>query len=196
METSAIEKAALVESVRGYIIRLARRYAGLAGGMDDLVAAGTAGAFEASLRFDPGRGNRFLTYAAHWIRARMLEELRFLTQHQGEQSPRLTYLEAREEEGRPEMDLAGPEADGVDGEGLVGFAQTATLARECLATLDERSQEILRRRYFSDAPVTFDEIGRSLSLSRERVRQIERAALQTLRRKLRRAGLAVDRVAA
>lgn len=51
-----------------------------------------------------------------------------------------------------------------------------------LATLDERSRRVIEMRYGfgADAPKTHDEIGRSLDLTRERVRQIEDEALGVL----------------
>jgi RNA polymerase sigma factor (sigma-70 family) len=52
-----------------------------------------------------------------------------------------------------------------------------------LAPLDERERAILRLRYGLDrgAPRTLDEVGSALNLTRERIRQIERAALSKLR---------------
>ena len=52
-----------------------------------------------------------------------------------------------------------------------------------LATLSPRERDVLARRFgLSDAPeLTLREIGDSLSLSRERVRQIEGDALRKLR---------------
>src|SRR5579875_550878 len=52
-----------------------------------------------------------------------------------------------------------------------------------LAPLDERERQILRLRYGLDRgdPRTLDEVGLTLHLTRERIRQIERAALSKLR---------------
>jgi len=49
----------------------------------------------------------------------------------------------------------------------------ASLLAQCVDALDERAQEILARRFFADAPLTLDELGSSLGVTRERVRQIE-----------------------
>jgi RNA polymerase primary sigma factor len=53
----------------------------------------------------------------------------------------------------------------------------------CLATLPEREAQILRLRYGleTDRPYTLKEIGAHFGLSRERIRQLERIALEKLR---------------
>lgn len=52
-----------------------------------------------------------------------------------------------------------------------------------LETLNDREKEVIVRRFGikRDKPETLDEIGKSLNLSRERIRQIEAAALRKLR---------------
>jgi RNA polymerase sigma factor (sigma-70 family) len=52
-----------------------------------------------------------------------------------------------------------------------------------IATLDERERDILAARFAPDEsePVTLEQIGRRMGISRERVRQIERRALDRLR---------------
>ena len=54
--------------------------------------------------------------------------------------------------------------------------------RRVLATLDEREQQVIRMRFGldDDRPRSHDHIGRSLGLSRERVRQIEREVITRL----------------
>ena len=53
-----------------------------------------------------------------------------------------------------------------------------------MGLLDRREQEVLRLRFGLDGsrPQTLGEIGHQLGLTRERVRQIEKAALYKLRR--------------
>ncbi|MDP6619758.1 MAG: sigma-70 family RNA polymerase sigma factor, partial [Nitrospinota bacterium] len=51
-----------------------------------------------------------------------------------------------------------------------------------LATLPKREGEILRMRYgFAGEPMTLQEIGEQMNLSRERIRQLEKQALRRLR---------------
>jgi RNA polymerase sigma-32 factor len=51
------------------------------------------------------------------------------------------------------------------------------LADYLVRDLSPREHDILRRRYVTDHPETFDDIGRSMDLSRERIRQLEVGAL-------------------
>ncbi|AUX21577.1 uncharacterized protein SOCEGT47_020630 [Sorangium cellulosum] len=73
----------------------------------------------------------------------------------------------------------------------VAEAQMRRQAAELLDTLPPREREVLRQRFgLGEAPErTLEEIGNSLSLSRERIRQIEAAALERLRAASRSKGL-------
>jgi RNA polymerase sigma-32 factor len=51
------------------VLSMAKRYAGHGAAMEDLISEGNLGLVEAARRFDAGRGNRFGTYAAWWVRA-------------------------------------------------------------------------------------------------------------------------------
>jgi RNA polymerase sigma factor (sigma-70 family) len=58
------------------------------------------------------------------------------------------------------------------------------LLRQALGELDEKEERVLRLRFGLDGadPKTLKEIGEMLSLSRERIRQIESQALDKLNR--------------
>ena len=60
------------------------------------------------------------------------------------------------------------------------------LVRRALGTLDERERHIIRNRFglLGGRELTLEEIGKSLNLSRERVRQLEREAKLKLRQRL------------
>ena len=51
---------------------------------------------------------------------------------------------------------------------------------DALKVLNEREQHIIKLRMLTDEPVTLDEIGAKLNISRERVRQIEKRAFEKL----------------
>ena len=77
--------------------------------------------------------------------------------------------------------IPDPHADSVV-EGI-SARQIGDRLHDLLGTLTEREQEVLSLRFGvrGDDCLTFEQIGRRLSLSRERVRQIEAAALAKLR---------------
>ncbi len=54
-------------------------------------------------------------------------------------------------------------------------------AGQALQVLNERERTIINWRILSDAPLTLEEIGHKLSISRERVRQLEKRALEKMR---------------
>jgi RNA polymerase primary sigma factor len=100
-------------------------------------------------------------------------------------APRSLDSEDRLGDAAPDPDAQMPD-EAVSNERM--RAETYAL----LGTLTPREQDVLRRRFgLDDMPEhTLEEIGASLSLSRERVRQIEAAALQKLREPSKRRGLA------
>jgi RNA polymerase primary sigma factor len=63
----------------------------------------------------------------------------------------------------------------------------AELVRELVDTLNAREQKILKQRFALDGgdPRTLEDIGRDFGLTRERIRQLEAAALKKLRDRLR-----------
>jgi len=82
--------------------------------------------------------------------------------------------------------LATPEQEASDNEARELNARSVA---EALETLDPRERLIVERRMLGEDKITLAEIGTSLGLSRERVRQLELRARQKLRAAL------LDRVA-
>ena len=73
-------------------------------------------------------------------------------------------------------------------EELLARASTLQFWRGVLAramdALSPREQFIIQRRYLAEAASTFEALGRELDLSKERVRQLEKSALEKLKRAL------------
>ena len=55
------------------------------------------------------------------------------------------------------------------------------ILNKCLNELNEREQFIIKKRMLTNEPITLNEAGEILGISRERVRQIEEVALKKLK---------------
>lgn len=91
-----------------------------------------------------------------------------------------------EEECRLGTLLADPGSDSQ--EQKLYAKEVSFLVSRALGKLDERELHIIRNRFglLGGNELTLEEIGKSLNLSRERVRQLEREAKDKLRQNLRR----------
>lgn len=69
-------------------------------------------------------------------------------------------------------------------EGKLANKEEALMRRkilfECLSELSEREQFVIKNHILTETPLTLDEIGEKFNISRERVRQIEKRALEKL----------------
>jgi RNA polymerase sigma factor (sigma-70 family) len=62
----------LIEANLSYVVKVASEYRGLGIPFEDLVNEGNLGLVLAAKRYDPRRGNKFITYAIWWIRKSIL----------------------------------------------------------------------------------------------------------------------------
>lgn len=162
--------------------------------VDDLMQEGALGLLRAARTFDPTKG-AWATYASHWLRQSMGRSL----QNMGSTVRAPVHLQERRvkagERPRPVMrrldlpishdtpttygdlladDTPSPEDCAAECERA---AELSALMRR--AKLTERERRVLRLRSLD---VSLEDIGTELSLTRERVRQIEQTALERLRR--------------
>lgn len=82
---------------------------------------------------------------------------------------------------------------GVNQEDLLTKSQEAEIVKDgmsdALETLKDRERYIIEQRVLSDSPKTLDELGTKYNISRERVRQIESAALKKIKSVLQEKGI-------
>lgn len=170
---------------RGLVYRVALRYRGRGLDLDDLAQEGWIGLMRACALFDPARGHQFSTFAWLWVRRSILTAIdlrgsavRFPRGRRDRPSVR------RESELGPEgVPLARLVADDHDD---LGACEAAMDVPTALRVLDRRQGIVIRRRFGLDGRPrrTHTEIAGGLSLTGERVRQIEADALERLRIKL------------
>jgi RNA polymerase sigma-32 factor len=100
----------------------------------------------------------------------------------------LNATQSVEDEGREWIDTI--EDDGPRGDELVEQDHDREALRtwlgDAMEKLNERERFIVRERKLRDAPRTLESLGEELSLSKERVRQLEAAAFQKMRKHLER----------
>ena len=65
----------LVEANLRYVVAIALSYRRYGVRLADLISEGNVGLMIALRKFDPSRGTRYVTYAAHWIRAYVLDHV-------------------------------------------------------------------------------------------------------------------------
>lgn len=167
----------LVRSQLPYVIRIAAKIS-TGYGFEDIEAAISAGnlGLLLSLRSYDARLSRLSTYATRAIRWSILNEISRETRGIG---PSRTVQTATGHQ-RPES-ISGRERtlsasyyDVVD----LDLPDQIQMLKKAMETLDDRTKRILEGTLQGD---TKAEIGRSMNLSRERVRQIEAKAIAKLR---------------
>jgi RNA polymerase sigma-32 factor len=188
------------------VVKIARE---LAGGrradLMDLVQEGNAGLLHAVRRFDPGRGVKLTSYARWWIRAyvmRHIMETSRIVDASSSREGRRRFFDGT----MPGLDVsldAPVEAGGDDG-GRPGASRGEALPadddwrpdvrvaardqQEAVAsavasfrrTLDERGRVLFEMRLLAEEPRHLDEVGKRLSVSGERARQLEKRLLADL----------------
>jgi len=176
----------------------------------DLFQEGILGLHRAVFRFDPGRLTRFSTYATYWIRQAIRKAL--IDRSRLIRVPQAVQEELRNPDTHLSSDevlrvrrimretvsiSAGDDDNPEDRLSLDMIQDSDTPVSEKLHTgsiplavsramtyLDSREREVIRRRFGLEGEhlQTLEEIGTSLHLSRERIRQIETDALKKMSR--------------
>ena len=182
----------LISANLAYVVHLAKEFRGRGLPFEDLIAEGCVGLLKAIRRYRAANGTRFITYASFWVRKEILAAVtdqphtvhvpRYARQH-GYEPIRVISLDVqkRAADDRPLADrLRHPSP--LPADTLIDSQRVLRVRREVLQ-LAARERAVIAWRFglTGDAPRTLVEIAHRLRLSRERVRQIEAAALARLR---------------
>ena len=179
--------------------------------VEDLAQEGSFGILRALEKFDPSRGVKFSTYSRFWVHnfvaARASQVVNVIS------VPSRAFIDARMgriPEGRNDHAVAAAQpfvaldapAGESGGESVMDRmacsrptpeeAASEATAQEAfraaisaaMASLTERERTVIESRRLSDPPKTLEEISDEFGVTRERIRQIEVAAMQKLRNAL------------
>ena len=204
MRRDFVSREILVKGALRFVVKVAKEYARRTRGihfdsevLKTLISAGNLGLLVAVERFDLKRQTRFLTYAAWWIREKILEEL----DNMGivrVPAYRQKQLRARRKNGEnTSHDLAHvtmEEVSAIDGkhsdetlEQELMNTYGSTLVYQALTDLNLRSRDkYIVMAYFGalEDPKNLRQISNRLGLSSERVRQIKKDTLEQLKNHL------------
>ena len=226
------DKVALNELVSRNLLlvaSIAKKYAYNNEEMQDFIQEGNLGLITAAQKFDPSRGNRFSTYAVHWIRQKILRLMKYNRtvkipenvvhmMHTRKKTVHILFQELGREpddyEIADRMDVTVEKVRELEGLDVTlisldkevndedNFALIDTVRADCMiendvdeviiyakiaemvASLPEREKFVIERRMGLGMHRchTLGEIGDIMSLSKERIRQIEVTGLKRFER--------------
>jgi RNA polymerase sigma factor (sigma-70 family) len=175
----------LVEANLAFALSVAKKFNNKNLPLEDLVSAANMGLIKASEKYDPTVGVKFITFAVHWIKAAIMEELhnRFLVK---------TPL-SRENVYTTSIDQAVPGTDDMylyetiayDGERAntdIEARDFKTHLREVLETYPQRTRDILDG-YFQlyNEYASIEDVASKYNVSVERLRFIKEGVLKELK---------------
>lgn len=198
----------LAEAHLWLVVAVAREHAGRGVDFDDLVGHGHEGLLAAAVRYDPGLGVEFASYAYRWIRGTirraLVERWRPIRVpvHRAQAAARVARGEVRPEDlpdwrarllaAARAARAARARAPAVALEAVADPAARAAIARvddridleALLARIDPRAARALRLRYGlgGGTPATPAEVGAALGIGTRQARRLLRQGLAALRR--------------
>jgi RNA polymerase primary sigma factor len=155
------------------VVSIAKRHVGQQENFFELVSDGNMSLLRAVEKFDFARGNKFSTYASWAIMKNFARTIPSEFKHRDRFRTSFDEMFASTQEVR--SDQFELESTQIERE---------TQVEKILNRLDEREQKIIINRFgldHSQEPQTLKEVGASMGVTKERVRQIEARALNKLR---------------
>ena len=181
-------KNKLINSNLKFVVSVANSYKGRGLSMSDLVAEGNLGLLKAYYKFNPKKDVKFISYSVYWIRQTIMEALQKRNSIDSEDLP-LDY-ESHDialDEGYTQDELAPKLVNQFADETIDEKMERINKQKQALDTLfsglTNRERNIIER-YFGingNDNETLEEIGSTMNLTKERVRQIKEDAMKKLR---------------
>ena len=171
---SAATKNQIISANLRLVVSIAKRYIGPAGEFFELVSDGNISLIRAVEKFDVAQGNRFSTYASWAIMKNFSRTIPHALRHQG----RFCTSDA---------EMFGTVVDSRSDPYVQESRQLQreSQVQEILKRLDERERQIVTSRFGltgGEKPLTLQQLGVVLGVTKERVRQLQIRAITKLRR--------------
>jgi RNA polymerase sigma factor (sigma-70 family) len=166
-------KDLLINANMRLVVSIAKRHAAQAENFFELLSDGNMSLIRAVEKFDFGRGFKFSTYASWAIMKNFARSI-----------PEEKHRRERYVTGHEDLFEASPDNRTDEQECLASAEQAAFRVNRLLEYLDPREREIIRMRAGLDEdgrPHTLEEIGKKLSITKERVRQLNVRIMKKLR---------------
>lgn len=172
-------KNKIIKSNLRFVNQVANKYIGMGIDLEDLIAFGRIGLIEAIDKFDPKRGNKFITFAVWYIRAEIQKSLNELSRtvripNHHKEKPKSHSIEDDEDIKELTQPTKKSKLDKEDTNWIINTA---------LNQIKPKEKEAITRFYGIgwDFPQDMEYIGEAMNISQERVRQLIRRGEVALR---------------
>jgi RNA polymerase sigma factor (sigma-70 family) len=174
LQRQALEvKDLLINANMRLVVSIAKRHAAQTDNFFELLSDGNMSLIRAVEKFDFGRGFKFSTYASWAIMKNFARSI-----------PEEKHRRERYMTGHEDLFDSSPDTRIDEQEYLASAEQAAHRVNRLLEYLDPRERQIIRMRAGLDdgaRPMTLEEIGQHLSITKERVRQLHVRIMKKLR---------------
>lgn len=165
-------KAIIITSNLRLVVSIAKKFVDATNSFDELVGEGNVALMRAVEKFNFALGNRFSTYATYAIQRHF-----FRLSHKARQLRQRFVADDDAFKGRAAAESDGEQCSAEQ------VAMLKDLFARFLGELEPREQQIVVARFGFDGqpPRTFRELGASMGVCKERIRQIQTRAIDKLR---------------
>lgn len=174
----------LVCSNLRFVANIAKCYQGLGLSYSDLIAEGNMGLLRSFEKFDYKKGYKTISYSVWWIRQAILEALKERAGIEGEELPNEYEKQMSESD-----DEINENQQAISSNFIEEFSNNEAKCEEIKSTLTIILNSLSKKELFviseyfglDGDSLTLEEIGDKMNLTKERVRQIKKNALNKLR---------------